>query len=153
MEIKNKMEEVLSINSENYDYEMLDDIYKKLSSRITDLKINSEKGEIADKSSLFEGEFIINFNNDPISIKIIYFLHLLIIGYIIEFEATDNEEIYRSILSNYIQESIKNYKDEKEKKDSLYFENDKKIYDALIEILKMSENIFISLIDNIKKNC
>lgn len=151
MEIKNKMEEVLSINSENYDYEMLDDIYKKLSSRITDLKINSEKGEIADKSSLFEGEFIINFNNDPISIKIIYFLHLLIIGYIIEFEATDNEEIYRSILSNYIQESIKNYKDEKEKKDSLHFENDKKIYDALIEILKMSENIFISLIDNIKK--
>ena len=50
------LEIMLNINSEDYDYNMINHVYKTLSEKITDVKLDFERSKF-DKSKIFEGSF------------------------------------------------------------------------------------------------
>ena len=58
------------------------------------------------------------------------FLHLLVMSYLVGFEVSEDQEMYKSILNGSIAENIEQYEDELKKADTLYFENEnrKKVY-------------------------
>ena len=143
---------ILNINSEDYNYTMINNIYKKLSKKIADIRLDP-KSNMTDKSRIFEGSFLLKSGSYSVNIEIIFFLHLIIMGYFIEFEQSEDKDLYKIILKNYINENVEYYEKEKEKIRGLYFENEnkKEIYDAFIEIFKISEKIFILLTDKVKK--
>jgi len=147
------LEVMLNINSEDYDYNMLDSIYKTLSEKIIDVKLDSERSRF-DKSRIFEGSFILKSASDIVVIDTMIFLHLLVMGYLVGFEVNEDQEMYKSILNGHTNEKIEQHEYEVKKAGSLYFENEnrKKVYGIFIELFKVSENIFISLTNNIKRN-
>jgi len=147
------LEIMLNINSEDYDYNMINHVYKTLSKKITDVKLDFERSKF-DKSKILEGSFILKSNSDVVVIDTMIFLHLLVMSYLVGFEASEDQEMYKSILNGSIAENIEQYEDELKKADTLYFENEnrKKVYNIFIELFGISENVFISLINNIKEN-
>ena len=147
------LEIMLNINSEDYDYNMINHVYKTLSEKITDVKLDFERSKF-DKSKIFEGSFILKSNSDVVVIDTMIFLHLLVMSYLVGFEVSEDQEMYKSILNGSIAENIEQYEDELKKADTLYFENEnrKKVYNIFIELFRISENVFISLVNNIKGN-
>ena len=147
------LEIMLNINSEDYDYNMINHVYKTLSEKITDVKLDFERSKF-DKSKIFEGSFILKSNSDVVVIDTMIFLHLLVMSYLVGFEVSEDQEMYKSILNGSIAEDIEQYEDELKKADTLYFENEnrKKVYNIFIELFRISENVFISLVNNIKGN-
>lgn len=147
------LEIMLNINSEDYDYNMINHVYKTLSEKITDVKLDFERSKF-DKSKIFEGSFILKSNSDVVVIDTMIFLHLLVMSYLVGFEVSEDQEMYKSILNGSIAENIEQYEDELKKVDTLYFENEnrKKVYNIFIELFRISENVFISLVNNIKGN-
>ena len=143
----------LSINSEIYNYETLYNIYKKLSSKIIDVRLETTD-DISDRSRIIEGIFYINDNGSIVTIENIVFLHLLVFSYFVELENSENDDLYKTILNSFIQENIKYYEKELEKSSEIYFENEKrkKVYDILAELIKTSENVFGVLVSSITKN-
>ncbi len=147
------LEIMLNINSEDYDYNMINHVYKTLSEKITDVKLDFERSKF-DKSKIFEGSFILKSNSDVVVIDTMIFLHLLVMSYLVGFEVSEDQEMYKSILNGSVAENIEQYEDELKKADTLYFENEnrKKVYNIFIELFRISENVFISLVNNIKGN-
>lgn len=147
------LEIMLNINSEDYDYNMINHVYKTLSEKIADVKLDFERSKF-DKSKIFEGSFILKSNSDVVVIDTMIFLHLLVMSYLVGFEVSEDQEMYKSILNGSIAENIEQYEDELKKADTLYFENEnrKKVYNIFIELFRISENVFISLVNNIKGN-
>ena len=97
------LEVMLNINSEDYDYNMLDSIYKTLSEKIIDVKLDSERSRF-DKSRIFEGSFILKSASDVVVIDTMIFLHLLVMGYLVGFEVNEDQEMYKSILNGHTNE-------------------------------------------------
>ena len=147
------LEIMLNINSEDYDYNMINHVYKTLSEKIADVKLDFERSKF-DKSKIFEGSFILKSNSDVVVIDTMIFLHLLVMSYLVGFEVSEDQEMYKNILNGSIAENIEQYEDELKKADTLYFENEnrKKVYNIFIELFRISENVFISLVNNIKGN-
>lgn len=147
------LEIMLNINSEDYDYNMINHVYKTLSEKIADVKLDFERSKF-DKSKIFEGSFILKSNSDVVVIDTMIFLHLLVMSYLVGFEVSEDQEMYKSILNGSVAENIEQYEDELKKADTLYFENEnrKKVYNIFIELFRISENVFISLVNNIKGN-
>ena len=147
------LEIMLNINSEDYDYNMINHVYKTLSEKIADVKLDFERSKF-DKSKIFEGSFILKSNSDVVVIDTMIFLHLLVMSYLVGFEVSEDQEMYKNILNGSIAENIEQYEDELKKADTLYFENEnrKKVYNIFIELFRISENVFLSLVNNIKGN-
>jgi len=92
------LEIMLNINSEDYDYNMINHVYKTLSEKIADVKLDFERSKF-DKSKIFEGSFILKSNSDVVVIDTMIFLHLLVMSYLVGFEVSEDQEMYKSILN------------------------------------------------------
>ncbi|RRD39850.1 hypothetical protein EII29_04830 [Leptotrichia sp. OH3620_COT-345] len=147
---------ILNINSENYNYIMIDSIYRKLLNRITDVEFDF-RNDVKDVINVIESIFLINVNGNNIKLESRFFLHLLVFGYFIELENSENEGFYKVILNNFIKENMESYEEKLRKIrkiSGMHFENEsrKKLYDLLKDIYKVSEQIFVLIVSDVGKN-
>ncbi|MDO5088544.1 MAG: hypothetical protein Q4D53_02050 [Leptotrichiaceae bacterium] len=143
----------LNINSENYDYTMLDNTYKKLSDWITEVKFDF-KNNTADITNVIEGTFLMNVSGNNIKIKSGLLLHLLLFTYFTELESSEDEKLYRAILNNFVRENAERYERRVKKVNSGYSENEnrEKVYKFLKDIFRVSENVFELIVSSVGKN-
>ena len=91
----------LSINLEIYNYETLYNIYKKLSSKIIDVRLETTD-DISDRSRIIEGIFYINDNGSIVTIENIVFLHLLVFEEVLFYNLTHFYSLYQELYAYHI---------------------------------------------------